>query len=68
MPYINQNGKRVWVEPAEFDDDPLLRVDVREDGTLDHSVAFDPRYECECDRIDGRHGVTECTPGALSAN
>lgn len=58
--WVKKRGKRVWVAPAEYDDSPELRVDVREDGTLDHSGAFDPRYECECDVIDGRHHISEC--------
>lgn len=68
MAFIRHNGKRTWVEPFEFDESPLYRVSIREDGTLDHSGAFDPMYECECDHIDGRHGVAECTPEALSVS
>jgi hypothetical protein len=41
---IRQNGKLVWITPFEFDPSPLCAVEVRPDGTLDHSGAFDPRY------------------------
>jgi hypothetical protein len=49
MPWVRINGRRRFVEPLAVDDDPRYRVEVNEDGTLDHTVAYDPGYEEPCD-------------------
>lgn len=60
MNRIRKNGKTIYTKAVEFDESPLYAVEVRADGTLDHSSAFDPKYECECDDIDGRHALSAC--------
>ena len=57
---IRQNGKMKYVQELEFDPSPLYAVKVNADGTLDHSVAYDPMYTCECEKIEGRHPRREC--------
>lgn len=52
--------RRYYQKEVEFDPSPLYAVEVNADGSLDHSSAFDPKYECECDDVDGRHPLTEC--------
>lgn len=53
-----------YAKPFEYDPSPLYEVKVVYDangiGHLDHSGAFDPKYECECDDVDGRHPISEC--------
>jgi hypothetical protein len=60
----SQRTLRKYSKPLEFDPSPLYHVEVVYDengiGHLDHSGAFDPRYECECDDIEGRHSIKEC--------
>lgn len=63
MSWHRKNGRKVWVEPTEVDDSPLYRVKVNPDGTLDHTGAFDPRYEQECVKCGERRLMNEegCT-------
>jgi hypothetical protein len=60
MPYINKRGKKVWVDELQYDPSPEFHVDVNEDGTLDHSGAYDPKHECRCDKLDTAHRPREC--------
>lgn len=48
MPKIRKHGKLVYTEELAFDPSPEYAVDVRPDGSLDHSKAHDPRYEWYC--------------------
>lgn len=59
MARIRKNGKMVYTDELKFDPSPLYRV-KRVGNEFDHSAAFDPMYECDCEKIDGRHKVAEC--------
>jgi hypothetical protein len=52
--YVKKGRRMVWVREAEVDPSPLYRVNVLPDGTLDHSGAFDPKYEGECEACGER--------------
>lgn len=45
-------GKKNYGKPFEFDPSPLYAVEVNEDGTLDHSGAYDPLYYERCDECE----------------
>jgi hypothetical protein len=60
--YVKKNGRMVWVTESEYDHSPLLRVEVNDDGTLDHRGAFDPKYEAECEACGERFALRDGHP------
>lgn len=59
MARIRKGGRLLHTEELDVDPSPLYRVQQNPDGTFDHSGAFDPKYEYECEQCGERRLVTE---------